>query len=126
MKSYDPSRAPDPAEWLDLDESEQNALVERFHIESGEESNEESGMLHAAIHVIIENQVALETRPVPETIEKLMRQGLDRHEAIHAVGAVLSEDLFEMMQGNKASFDPKTYRRRLEKLTAKRWRKGQW
>ena len=83
-------------------------------------------MLHAAIHVVVENQTALNERPVPETLEKLMQQGLDRHEAIHAIGAVLSEDMYEIMQGGNTGHDPGKYRRRLEKLTAKRWRKGRW
>lgn len=126
MESYDPSREPDPAEWLALDESERIGMVEIFHMESEEELNEGSEMLHAAIHVIVENQIALNEKPVPETLEKLMRQGLDRHKAIHAIGAVLSEDMYEIMQGNNTIHDPGKYRRRLEKLAAKRWRKGRW
>lgn len=47
------------------------------------------------VHVIVENQISLKVDSVLETIEKLTRQGLDRHEAIHAVGAVLSEDIFD-------------------------------
>ena len=64
-------------------------------------------------------------KPVPSTISKLIRQGLSRHEAIHAIGAVLSEDLFEIMK-NGQEHNIKKYRRRLDKLTAKRWSKGKW
>ncbi len=53
------------------------------------------------------------------------RQGLSRHEAIHAIGAVLSEDMFDIIK-NKQEHNFKKYRRRLDKLTAKRWRKGKW
>ena len=102
-------------------------MVEIFHKESESELNEGSEMIHAAIHVIVENQIALKEKPVPETLEKLMRQGLDRHEAIHAIGAVLAEDMHAIIQGNNtAVHDPGKYRRRLKKLTAKRWRKGHW
>ncbi len=63
---------------------------------------------------------------IPETIAKLTRQGLDRHEAVHAIGAILSEDLFDMLKGNTKEFSSKKYRRKLEELTANRWRKGQY
>ena len=63
---------------------------------------------------------------IPETIAKLIRQGLDRHEAIHAIGAIISEDIFYIMRRELTEFSPKQYRRKLEKLTAKRWRKGQY
>ena len=40
MERYDPSRNPDPTEWLALDESERIGMVEIFHMESGEGLNE--------------------------------------------------------------------------------------
>jgi hypothetical protein len=64
--------------------------------------------------------------PVPATLSKLIRQGLKRHEAIHAIGAVLSDDIFDLLQSNKETWHKNRYRKRLDKLTAKRWRKGQW
>ena len=124
MEKYDPLYAPDPVAWLELDESERIGLVEEFHRGAGTELPEPG--LHAGIHVVVENQLALGEEPVPATIGKLIRQGLDRHEAIHAVGAIIAEDLFGLMQGEQGQWDAQRYRKRLEKLTAKRWRKGQW
>lgn len=126
MERYEPARVPNPEEWLALDESLRIDLVREYHRGSGEDIPEGGEKIHAVIHVIVENQIALEVEPVPATITKLTRQGLDRHEAIHAVGAVLSEDIFECLHGNKEAFSPQRYRKRLEKLTAKRWRKGKW
>ena len=126
MERYDPLQAPDPDVWQALDESERIELVQNFHVAAEEETPEGSEKVHAAIHVVVENQLAMGVEPVPATLAKLTRQGLDRHEAIHAVGAVLSGDMFELMQGDETSWDSRRYRRRLEKLTAKRWRKGQW
>lgn len=126
MKQYEPSRSPDPEEWLVLDESERIELVREYILEGGEEIPEDAENIHAAIHVVVENQIALGVEPVPATMAKLARQGLDRHEALHAIGAVLSEDIFDLLQGNEESWPQQRYRRRLEKLTAKRWRKGQW
>jgi hypothetical protein len=126
MDSYDPDIGPDLDEWQTLDESEQINLVQDFHIEANEEIPEGGAMLHASIHVVVENQIAIGTEPVPATVKKLTRQGLTRHEAIHAVGAIICENLFDIVQGNDNQWNPKQYRRRLEKLTAKRWKKGQW
>ena len=42
------------------------------------------------------------------------------------MAAVMSEDIFDLYKGNIEKFDPVKYRRKLEKLTAKRWRKGQY
>ncbi|PKH88524.1 hypothetical protein [Colwellia sp. Bg11-28] len=54
-----------------------------------------------------------------ETIAKLTRQGLNRHETIHAIGAIISEDIFDVMKGNTEEFSPKKYRRKLEKRAVK-------
>lgn len=126
MVTYHPSKAPSPEEWLDLDESIRIQSVLDSHIAAQTEFEEGAEKLHAVIHVIVENQNALDVDPVPSIIAKLMRQGLSRHESIHAVGAVLSEGIYNLMNGDSSDFNIKKYRRRLEKLTAKRWKKGQW
>lgn len=125
MKNYHPSQTPPPEEWLELDESLRIDLVRKSHEAAGVEFEEGAENIHSVIHVIVENQLAMKVEPVPATISKLTRQGLSRHEAIHAVGAVLSQDLFEIMKNNQ-EHNIKKYRRRLEKLTAKRWSKGKW
>jgi len=126
MNSYFPDKSIDPAEWLALDEGERIALVRAFHESLDDKMPDEALSIHSAIHAIVENQLAMGVELIPETIAKLTRQGLDRHEAIHAIGAILSEDLFDLLKGNIKEFSPKKYRRKLEKLTAKRWRKGQY
>jgi len=126
MDSYDPSKTPDPVEWQALDESEQLILVESFHLDANEEVPEGGAILHASFHVVVENQIAMGVEPVPATVSKLTRQGVSRHEAIHAVAAIICENMHDLLQGNATTWDAKSYRRRLEKLTAKRWKKGQW
>jgi hypothetical protein len=126
MERYHPLRPPNPTEWLSLDESVRIDLVQTYLRESGEKIPRDAEAMHAMIHVIVENQIALEIEPVPATMAKLTRQGLSRHEALHAVGAVLSGDIYELLQHNDRSGFRQRYRRRLEKLTAKRWRKNQW
>jgi hypothetical protein len=126
MTIYHPSKAPNPEDWLEMDESIRIQSVLDSHIAAQTEFEEGADKLHAIIHVIVENQNALNVESVSSTIEKLMRQGLSRHESIHAVGAVLSEGIYNSMNDGGSEFDIKKYRWRLEKLTAKRWKKGQW
>ncbi len=58
------------------------AEVANIQFEEGAEN------VHSVLHVIVENQLAMNAEPVPATIARLTRQGLSRHEAIHATGAV--------------------------------------
>jgi hypothetical protein len=126
MEKYDPFKSIDPEEWLELDEAERIELVRGFHEILEGEIPDDALSIHSSVHVIVENQLAMGVKFIPETIAKLTRQGLDRHEAIHAIGAIVSEDLFDMVKGNVQEFSPKKYRRKLEKITAKRWLKGQY
>jgi len=52
-----------------------------------------------------------------------MREGLDRHDAIHAVGAVFTEFLWESVHGNRDEIEhPNTlYEERVRALTAQKW-----
>jgi hypothetical protein len=51
------------------------------------------------------------------------RMPSDRHEAVHAVGSVLSRHLFRTMQG-ETPFDTAAYDSRLDELTADGWKSG--
>ena len=126
MEKYDPANSIDPQEWLAVDEATQIELVRDYHAQLGLEMPDDALMLHSSIHVIVENQLALGVYLIPETIAKLTRQGLDRHEAIHVIGAILSEDIFDLIKGNITELSPTRYRKKLEKITAKRWLKGQY
>ena len=47
--------------------------------------------LHATVHAVVENQLAEGDKRVLETLARLRRQGLCRHEAVHAIGSVLAD-----------------------------------
>lgn len=126
MNQYDPDKAMAPEAWLEIDEQERIKWVRSFHEGIGEEMPEDALRMHSLVHVIIENQAAMGVDTVVKTLTKLTKQGLDRHEAIHAVGAILSEELFELLKGNIQEISPTKYKRKFEKITAKRWRKGQY
>ena len=121
METYDPLTAPDPDLWLELDEQERLALVEEHHNSAGVELDKQT--LHAVMHTVVENQLALRDECVMRTLERLMAEGLDRHDALHAVGSVLAEHLFGILsEGTKESASTDKYYRALEELTVASWR----
>ena len=119
---YDANERPHSATWLELDENERIDAVMDYHRRAGVKL--ENLKLHAMTHVVVENQVALgEATPVPATLNRLVDEGLDRHEAIHAIGSILMSIVFD------ASHDPDVggdinarYSRELATLTAASWR----
>jgi Domain of unknown function (DUF1841) len=119
MDRYDPNVAPDPHIWLDLDEDERLDLVRRFHRKA--RLHAPNPQVHAVIHATVENQAALgDEMRVQRTLERLMAEGLDRHDAIHAVGSVLADFLFAAMRG-EAAFDEAKYAAELDALTKESW-----
>ena len=119
---YDAIEQPDPAIWLELDETERVDLVIDYHRRIGVQL--ETPELHATAHVVVENQVALgDATPVPETLDRLMDEGLDRHEAVHAIGSILMEIVFDAVRKPDDGSDINAnYYRELALLTAANWR----
>jgi hypothetical protein len=123
MKRYDPVRAPDPEAWLALDEQERIGLVAAHHRRT--RAKLPNLQLHAVIHVIVENQLAERVAVVQKTLARLLAEGLDRHEAIHAIGSVAAEHLWKAMNETLRGPDlEEGYFRRLEALTARDWLEG--
>jgi hypothetical protein len=121
---YDPDIVPDPEAWQALDEDERVGRVAGYHRRAG--FPDEQTELHAILHVIVENQAALgDEIPVRSTLERLMGEGLSRHEAIHAVGTVLTERISRMKRGESAdeTFGD-AYAAAIEQLTAAGWRRA--
>ncbi len=117
---YDPNQAVDAKEWLELDEGERIALAEDYHRRAKLKAPNEN--LHAVIHAIVENQVALGAGyPVAVKLRQLMDEGLNRHDAVHAIGSVLSKRIFEVMGGGGGDDLNAPYLKDLAKLTAKKW-----
>ena len=124
MDSYDPDTSRPSADWLQTDEGKRIELVSSYH--RRKKIHLPNAQLHAVIHVVVENQLALGEEVVVATLARLQREGLDRHDALHAIGSVLATDLYELMQeGSEATGDVyRRYLERLQKLTAKNWRAG--
>jgi hypothetical protein len=121
MDTYDPDTAPDPKIWLELDEGERLLLVSDYHEQAGEELP--NAQLHAAIHVVVENQLAETYLPAVEALARLLREGLSRHDAVHAIGSVLAEQIWTQTQGGGTADGPHmVYEQELRTLTAQSWR----
>jgi len=71
---------------------------------------------HVTIHQIVENQIAGRTPPqTAETLEALMQAGYTRHEAIHAIGRIVSDEIFEILRDERP-FDEAGYVQALREL----------
>ena len=124
MESYDPDTSPMPTHWLQADEGERIELVSAYH--RRKKIKLPNLQLHAAVHVVVENQIALREGTVVNTMARLRAEGLSRHDALHAIGSVLAENLYELMRADQQTTDEpyRQYLKRLEQLTAENWRAG--
>ena len=119
---YNPDCDVDPNAWLALDESERLDSVMEYH--RRHRIRVPNDTVHATIHVIVENQVALGDNPAKSVLLRLMSEGLERHEAVHAIGSVLAEQLFNALKDKSTETDLNAeYWSKLNRLTAQSWRK---
>lgn len=77
---------------------------------------ETNPFLHTSLHAVVEQQ--LETKQPPETAEAflaLQGRGESRHDAIHQIGAILAQTLYDAVTQNK-QIDEAAYTSRLRAL----------
>jgi SWIM/SEC-C metal-binding protein len=121
---YNPEVHPDPGMWLALGEMERRSVIEDYH--RAAHITLPNATAHAVIHAVVENQIAEGLDPVLRAMRRLVTGGLTRHEAVHAIGSVVAEHIFEAM--NAVSPDTETmqaiYIAAVERLTAKDWRQS--
>lgn len=126
LTEYDPQTAPDPTAWLELDEVDRIALAEEHHRRA--RIKLPNLRVHAVIHGVVENQIALAHEPVVQAMARLMNEGLTRHEAVHAVGSVVAAQFYEIMSAPPDDTDTTAQARHdaaLHRLTARAWRSSQ-
>ncbi len=120
---YDPNVSPDPESWLLLDEQDRISQAEKYHKKRG--IRLPNTKVHATFHAIIENQIAEGEVAVIRAMDRLAKQGLHRHDSIHAIGWVMSQHIFEQMKAENP--DDKDmmnarYIAAVERLSADDWR----
>jgi hypothetical protein len=117
---YDPHVAPLASHWLALEEGARIALAEQSH--RGDALDASRLLAHAAIHAAVETQIAMEVPSVVNALRRLRGDGLDRHDAIHAIGSVLVGTLGSALRGDPTASDPSAdYFAALDQLSAASW-----
>ena len=125
MERYDPEVIPVAGEWLDLDEGERLQLVEAYHRDARISLPKGARRIHASMHVVVENQLAENDEPVGRALRRLMKEGLTRHDAVHAIGSLVAEQIFDLMKYNDTPEASRTrYYAAVERLTAAAWRES--
>ncbi len=120
MRKYDPERGPDPLRWLDLDESTRIDLVVAYHEATGFDPAHIA--MHAVLHTVVENQIALRHPPTLRAMARLAEGGLLRHESLHAISWVLSQHAVAAVADPTAAADVGAqYDDAVERLTVAQW-----
>ena len=101
---YDSATAPDPEKWLALDDTQRLELVSAYHRRTRVKLP--NAQLHKAVHVIVENQLAEGMDLTTDVLDRLPAEGLDRHEAIHAIASVLIGHVRDLMREGATTPDP--------------------
>ena len=99
MNSYDPLKTPDAGQWLALGEQERMLLVEKYHKKA--RIAMPNHIVHASMHAVVENQLAEGIPIVKEVLSRLMGEGLDRHEALHAIASVMTKHIYDALRGDQ-------------------------
>lgn len=123
MDRYDPEIAPAVEDWLETDEGERILLVEKYHREARIPLPKRARTLHATMHVVVENQLASNDEPVVRALGRLMREGLSRHDAVHAIGSLVAEQIYDLLKKHDPPEAAQArYYAAIERLTAATWR----
>jgi hypothetical protein len=126
MDAYNPEHMSEPQSWLELDEQERILLIETYHRVARIKLPNVTA--HAALHAIVENQIVLNVEPVVRAMHRLRKEGLTRHDAIHAICSVVAEHLFDILttgQNDDSAASQARYYAAVERLTAVSWRRGE-
>ena len=119
LSFYDPEATPDATEWLALAESERMRLTRAHHRASGVKLP--NAKVHAAVHVVVENQIATGFGPTCRAMERLQTQGLTRHEATHAIGTVIASFSHELTTAPQPDFNKRMHAA-IDALSAEQWK----
>ncbi|GEM_PF-699296 len=65
-------------------------------------------VMHLVVHETVLNQINGDLPPVGEIYQQLLAQGLDRHDAIHLIGAVFMEEFYLALKADRL-FDETRY-----------------
>jgi len=105
-----------------MDEGERILLIQEYHRDARIPLPKRARPLHASMHVVVENQLASNDEPVVRALARLRREGLSRHDAVHAIGALVAEEVYDLLkQEEPADVVKARYYAAVERLTAAEW-----
>jgi hypothetical protein len=109
-----------------MSEDEQIYVVSRYHRRRRPRAPKPE--FHVAVHVIVETQIAQDDPAlVAPTVARLQAEGLDRHQAVHAVATILTPLLASAGNESMSSEElAKAYDEGLARMTAERWRRQEY
>ena len=121
IDAYDPEVSPDPELWLATDELELEEIIMQYCMAN--EAELPDVYMHAHFHMAVENQVAMgDEIPVAGEFRRFMADGLSRHEAVHAIGWVLSKHMFGIVHNPAEGTDlDLKYYEKLKNFTVAQW-----
>ena len=120
---YDANYKPDPKKWLALTEDQQIKAVEEHHNTKKPHPPTPNMKIHAALHSAVEKQLAMGFPPhAQHAVDRLVSEGLSRHDAVHAVGSVIAHHYVATTKGDLLG--PIEYADALNKLNAAKWKAG--
>ena len=83
---YDPNVPQNHDDWLKISPSDRLRVAKNYH----DSARIKASKGHAYLHVLVENQIACGSRSVIRALDSLQKDGMGRHDAIHAVAAVFA------------------------------------
>lgn len=117
---YRADHEPGDSFWADLSEEEQiHAIIQHHRLRNIELPD---AQLHALTHLLVEQHLACGKSPVAvASLRRLVGEGLSRHEAVHAIGWVLTTTMHELSTGELDGDLNVTYEQRLDLLPESWW-----
>ena len=117
---YDANKNIDSKIWFSEDENDRYEAIYQYHKRI--KVKLPNIRIHTLFHVIVENQLAEGIEVVKNKLDELIKDGLDRHDAIHAIGYVLSAHIYNLLKYKPEKSDlNKEYYDKLSKLTKQSW-----
>jgi hypothetical protein len=100
--SYDPNSRPNPATWVALDPVYRDLIIREYHKTNPDQLSTEETDGHIAIHAIAETALADNAHPQPRALlAQYLVAGYSRHDAIHAIGQMLLNQVIQNLQRNQ-------------------------
>jgi hypothetical protein len=86
---------------------------QKIMCQKDDEEVDSSPILHEVIHEVVENQIRDgNPKETKETLERLLNQGYSRHEALHKIGTVVAEEIYNVLK-RKEKFNEERYVKKL-------------